>query len=373
MNFKISKRPFYTALTSVSHAISANSPIPSLSGIKIEALEDHLVLTASDSNISIQREVYASEDCELIIFEPGAVVIDSRYILEIVRKIDSDQLQLELVDGALTRISGHLAEFNINGISASLYPDIDFSKQAIEFSVQAKDLVKVIAQTVFAASDKETRPVLTGVNFRLVGNEFTAVATDSYRLAKSVVSLDNNDTNFSVTLPAKSLNEVVKTLEDEDEVIMSVSDKKVQFFLNNTLIQTRLIDGLYPETDRLIPNEYAYEFEIDAQDLLNAIDRASFIKSDGISVVRLEASSDEVVISSKSQEVGSSFEKIVPQSYKGGDLSISFSGKYVYEAIRALNSSKVLIKFSGPMKPFVILNPGDDSVLQLVLPVRTYN
>lgn len=373
MNFKISKRSFYNALSAVSHAISANSPIPALSGIKIDVAEDHLILTASDSNISIKRELYKSEDCELIVFEQGSVVIESRYILEIVRKIDSDLIQLELMDGALTRISGSLAEFNINGIPADQFPLIDFSKQNTEFTIEASALLKLISETIFATSDKETRPVLTGVNFRFDENTLTCIATDSYRLAKSTVSFDGDPLHFNVTIPSKSLNEVAKSLDGEEEVVISVSDKKVQFFLNQSLIQTRLIDGLYPETDRLIPLEFAYEFSIDSHDLLNAIDRASFIKSDGISVVKLEASSEEIVISSKSQEVGSSFEKINPIDYKGGQFSISFSGKYVYEAIRSLNSSTVQLKFSGPMKPFLILNPNDDTVLQLVLPVRTYN
>lgn len=373
MNFTISKRPFYNALSAVSHAISANSPIPALSGIKIEVKEDHLVLTASDSNISIQKQCHPSDDCKINIIETGAIVLDARYILEIVRKIDADIISLEILDGSMTRISGNNAEFNLNGVMVSNYPDIDFSKQSIEFSIPSSVLLKIINQTVFATSDKETRPVLTGVNFKMDANRLECVATDSYRLARKVVVIENEDLHFNVTLPAKSLQEVAKSLDTEMDIVMSVSDKKVQFFLENTLIQTRLIDGLYPETSRLIPLEFAYEFKIDSRDLLNAIDRASFIKSDGVSIVKLSSNENEIEISSKSQEVGSSYEKITPTDYKGGHLEISFSGKYMFEAIRALNAPQVFIQFSGAMKPFILVNPEDDSILQLVLPVRTYN
>ena len=157
------------------------------------------------------------------------------------------------------------------------------------------------------------------------------------------------------------------------EVLIAISDKKAQFWIDNTVIQTRLIDGLYPETSRLIPTEFMYELTLDARDILNAIDRASFIKSEGVSIIKLSASGKEILISSKSQEVGSSLEKLNAIHYKGNPLEISFSGRYVFDAVRVLNGTVVKIEFSGEMKPFIIRNAEDDSVLQLILPVRTYS
>ena len=116
-----------------------------------------------------------------------------------------------------------------------------------------------------------------------------------------------------------------------------------------------------------------YELTLDARDILNAIDRASFIKSEGISIVKLSANQSEVVISTKSQEVGSSMEKLTTINYKGNPLEISFSGRYVFDAVRVLNGSIVKLEFSGEMKPFIIRNVDDDSILQLILPVRTYS
>lgn len=371
MKFKIAKRLFYNGLNSVSRAISANSPIPALSGIKIEAAENELILTASDSNVSIRKICLPLEDQELSIIETGSVVIDSRYILELVRKMDTDVIQVELLDGALTRFTGKSVEFTINGIVAQNYPDIDFSPADHEFAIPSSTLLTMINQTVFATSTQETRPALTGVNFNAAGEVLELVATDSYRLAKKTVQLAE-PANFNITIPGRSLQEVVKTIDGEESVRINVSQKKVQFYLNHTLIQSRLIDGSYPETSRLIPLEFAYEFEVNAADFLNAIDRASFIKSDGVSIVRLSASEQALVLSSRSQEVGSSEEKITPVNYRGGALEISFSGKYVYEAIKAVNANTIFIQFSGQMKPFIIHNKDDESILQLILPVRTY-
>ena len=143
--------------------------------------------------------------------------------------------------------------------------------------------------------------------------------------------------------------------------------------MDSTLIQTRLIDGSYPETNRLIPTEFKNVLVVEARDIINAIDRAVFIKNEGVSIVKLSLSKEEAVISSKSQEVGSLQEVLNFESYEGDNFNISFSGSYMLDAIRYLGSNKVRINFAGEMKPFIIDNPDDSSIIQLVLPVRTYN
>ncbi|MDR1794904.1 MAG: DNA polymerase III subunit beta [Erysipelotrichaceae bacterium] len=372
MRFKISKRRFYQALSTAARAISANSPIPALSGILIEANFDSISLTASDADISIRLKINQSEDKDFEIFDPGSIVIEAKYILEIVRKIDAQEIEVDNVDGSLTLFKGNASEFKINGTKSSDYPDIDFSKPESSFTLASDLFLKMVVQTTFATSDRETRPVLNGVNMRNENGVLECVATDSFRLAKKNLPC-SFDGSFNITIPAKSLNEIAKTVDKVNEVEIAVNDKKAQFLLGDTLIQTRLIDGVYPETSRLLPAEYTNEIEMDSRDLLNAIDRASFIKSDGISIIRLQISGQQMIISSKSQEVGSSKEELSNFTYRGEAMEISFSGHYVYEAIRALESAQILIKFSGEMRPFVIFSKEDDSVLQLVLPVRTYN
>ena len=165
MYFKVSKKEFYNALSVASRAISTFSPLPAFSGIKIDAKEDCLILTGSDSDVSIQTKLTKSEECVLEIRDMGSIVIEAKYILEIVRKIDADEIEFEMIDGSLTKISGNTAEFRINGMRANEYPAIDFSKPKECFALKEETLKKVILQTSFATTDKETRPLLTGVNF----------------------------------------------------------------------------------------------------------------------------------------------------------------------------------------------------------------
>lgn len=374
MKFTIKKNALLTTLTSVGRAASNFSPLPILSGIKFELTMDRLILTASDSSISIREEIIANDKNELEIIEEGAVVLDSRYAIESVRKLDNDHIRIEIVDGALTQISANHAEYVINGSKAELYPEIDFSKPEEGFTIPGDVLEEIIDQTAFVCSNSEERPIFTGVNFRNDGNELHAVATDSYRLAKKVVELEGlEELDFNISIPADNLYEVKKTIHSNEDVFVAISDRIVQFYVGDSLIQSRLIDGIFPDINRLIPQEFGFELRIDKNHFIDAIDRSSFLKNEGYWTVKLEASQDSIELSSRSQEIGSSQEVLRPVHYKGGYLKISFSGKYMIDALRSLKSDVIDVKFVGEMQAFVLNDPNDDSILQLVLPVRTFD
>lgn len=371
MNFKISKTVFYNALLIASRAISNFSPLPAFSGIKIEAKTDCLILIGSDSDISIKTILRTEEEESLKIVETGSIVLEAKYILDIIRKMNSDHIEFEMIENASAKIKTANSEFKINGMRANEYPNIDFTCPSMKFEMASDLLKEIISQTCFATSKSETRPVLTGVNFHCQNKRLNCVATDSYRLAKKSVDLEESF-DFNITIPARNLNEVLKTLDLDEKVMVAVSDKKAQFVIENTLIQTRLIDGVFPETDRLIPVSFAYELEIDSHDITSAIDRASFIKNDGISVIKLSLDESECQLSSRAQEVGSSKEILKNSVFKGEHLDISFNGLYVFDALKVINKGKVRFSFSGEMKPFIVQSVDDSSILQLILPLRTY-
>ncbi len=372
MDFKISKKIISTGLTTVSRAISASTPLPALSGIKLECKQNEIILTGSNSDISIQTKIIKDNSFVLDVTNTGSIVIEAKYISEIVRKIDSDIIHFQIIDGSLTKISGDSAEFNINGVKASEYPNIDFSKPTMNFLINSYELKKIINQTTFATSEKETRPILTGVNFITNNGILECVATDSFRLAKKIYKINFSE-SFNINVPSKSLNEVERIIDKDYEIEVAVSDKKIQFYLGNTLVQTRLIDGKFPDTSKLIPEDCSSKLIVDAQDILNAIDRASFIKNEGVSVVKLSLSAEEAVISTKSQEVGFSKENLIFNEYLGDALTLSFRGKYVYDAIRHIGSSKIIIEFSNEVKPFVVKAVDDESIIQLIVPVKTFS
>lgn len=372
MKFKIAKKELLDALTLASRAISSTTPLPSLSGIKILCSNNSLTLISSDSNISIKTEIENNDSNTLTIDSEGGIVIDAKYLVEIVRKIDSDFINFEIIDGLLVKIFGGSSEFKINGMNVNDYPEISFDIDVKKnFSFKTNILNSLIDQTSFACSDKETRPVLTGVNFKAEGNKLFVNATDSYRLASKTIDLDNN-LQFNITVPAKYLNEVYHSIDNTEEVSINISNQKISFIFNNSIIQTRLLDDAFPDTSRLIPNSFTQKLLISSKVLINSLDRSSFIKSDGKNIVKLSISSKGIDLNSSNQ-MGSSFDQISVISYEGNPLEISCSGKYLIDAIRAIDCENVLIKFSGELKPIIITDESDDSLIQLISPVRTYH
>lgn len=371
MNFKIAKRSFLDALTLVSRAVSANTPLPSLGGIKISVDTDSLTLVASDSNISIKASVKAGDDEVLIVKETGEIVIDAKYLLEIVRKIDSNYVNFEIIDGLLVKFSGDKSEFKINGMNASDYPVINFdSNDTNPFTIDSSVFTTIVDETSFACSDKDTRPVLTGVNLKVENGMLHANATDSYRLAYKKVNVDTEN-SLNITVPAKYLNEICHSIGNNKDIKIAIDNQKISFIIGNGIIQTRLLDDVFPDTSRLIPPSFSQKMTISTKDMLNAIDRTSFIKSDGKNTVKMSINSEFVEITSSNQ-IGSSFEQVPVLSYEGNPLEISCSGKYLQDALKALSSETVEFNFSGELKPMILKSSDDDSLIQLISPVRTY-
>ena len=252
MHFSIDRKYFYDKLSIVSRAISVFSPLPALSGICIDLKDDSMTLTGSDSNISIRTVIVPGELNNLDIEEEGSIIIDSKYLLEIVRKLDCKNIEIEVIDYSLVRISSDNGQFNLNGIRSNEYPDIDFTQPNHHFVLKATDLKSIVSQTAFACSDKDQRPVLTGVNFNSQGNMLYCSGTDSYRLARKTIELGSSQ-DFNITIPSKSLTEVVRSVSDDDTIDIFADSKKAQFVFDKTIIQTRLIDGTFPDVQRIIP------------------------------------------------------------------------------------------------------------------------
>ncbi|MDD7280559.1 DNA polymerase III subunit beta [Floccifex sp.] len=373
MKFSINRKFFLDKLNIVSRSISVFSPLPALSGICIKVEDNRIILTGSDSNISIRSTIVPNEENELKIDSTGSIIIESKYLLEIVRKLDSQSLQFDLIDLTKVCISNNKGKFNLNGIESNEYPNIDFSIPGTKICLKSEELKQIYSQTAFACSDKDTRPVLNGVNFKTNGNILSCSGTDSYRLARKTVEINGNY-NFNITIPNKSLSEVVKSLSDSDEYVdLYIDSKKIQFVFNQTVIQSRLIDGIFPDIDRIIPTTQISSMCVSSHEMASVIDRTNFIRNEKIHLIKLECSESETHIKTSSTEIGNSDEILSTCEYTGEPIRLSCNGTYMLEAIRALSGDKVKLEFAGLMKPIKISNPDDDSALMIVVPVRSYD
>ena len=373
MRFIISRNELLTALNIVAKAVTNKTPIPVLSSIKFELKEEGLTLIGSDTDISILSfiPIKRKNDEIITVFSTGVCAIQAKYIIEIVRKMENDRIEFEVVDGNFIKINDEKTNINLNGINAEEYPFIDFSLNNNIINLKGDHLKNIIQQTIFAASNKETRPILTGLNFKVDGNTLDVVATDTYRLAKKKIVISDS-AYFNVTIPARSLLEIAKIIDSNDDVVINFFDKKVVFKFKESIISTRVINGAYPDTERLVPTDFDNVLETVASDFVSSIDRASLLSSDKNNIVKLQMDTNKIEISSRSQELGSVVEKIKTFSYKGNKMDISFSAGYVIDAIKSIGQEDIMLCFNGEMKPFVIKSKKDGTIIQLVLPVRTY-
>ena len=370
MNFKINKKELLEALNISSRAISSTTPLPSLTGIKFVVKDNSLTLVSSDSNISIKVLVDNTNKPTIEVEEDGEIVIEAKYILEIIRKIDAEEINIEIVDGTLIKISGGNSEFKINCMKANEYPEINFDSNGSSLNLNSDLFKQIIDQTAFACSDKDTRPILTGINFKTENNVLKVNATDSYRLASKTIVLDGVE-DFNITVPNKYLIDVYHSLPENTDIKLTIDNQKVLFNFKNILIQTRLLDDQYPDTSKLLPSSFTQTLKVNGSELSKAIDRTSFIKSDGKNIVRLSISDERIDLTANNQ-TSSSYEIINVISFEGAPFEISCSGKYLQDAINAFNSDEIVISFSGDLKPMIITVENDPTIVQLVSPVRTY-
>lgn len=374
MHFQIDKRFLQTNLNYVSKAVSSKTPIPALNGIKFELNNEGLILIGSGLELTIKAFIPKEvNDKQIIdIKTTGTMIVNESYITDIVKKVDDEQISFELIDGNQVRINTKTAKFNLNCISPEEYPRIDIVKSDESITVSKADFTSIIRQTVFAVSKQESRPILTGVCFDFVGNTVNIAATDSYRLSNKLYNTES-ELNASIIIPGKSLGDLNNICTGPGDITMHVFSNKVMFEFDNVVFQTKLLEGTYPNVSKLIPNEFEIEILVDSKALVSTIDRASILSRDKTkNVVKLQLDNDTAIISSNSPEVGKIEESIFVESVKPGSLDISFSARFVREAILSQDCEKVLLKFNGEMKPIIIVNPEDKSSTQLVLPVRTY-
>lgn len=372
MHFTILRDQLLNALNVAARAISLKNPNPILTGIKFELNNNGLFLTGSSSDLSIVTKIPLKENETVIINvqSTGVAVISSKYVLDIVRKLEGEEIEIEVVESvAFIRSNG--SEFQINCLPSEDYPPLEITSGEIKFSVDAALVRRIIEQVGFAASVNENRPILTGVNFTSDGRVLTCVATDSFRLARKRVELETGR-EFNVTVPAKTLAEVGRVLDNERAVEITINDNRVCFKMVHTIVVSRVISNPYPNTEKIVPEYFATELAVPAASFASAIDRASLMASENNSIVQLSMDRDEVKISSRNQTVGSAVEKIKSFRYAGERLDISFSAKYGTDAIKALNAEEIILKFNESAKPFVVINEKDPTIVQLILPAITY-
>jgi len=374
MKIKIRKDVLLENLNKVSKAISTKNLVPALAGIKFDLTNEGLTLTASDNDITI-RSFIPKQNNDMNILEEGSIIISGRYILDIVRKLPDKMINLEVFDELKVIISTENSEYNLNGINKNEYPNINLELNKTPILINSRVFKELVNQTAFAASTDEARPALTGLNFKIVGDILECNCTDSYRLARKVLKLNNDvESDYNIVIPSKNIVEVSKLLSDDDKDIeLHIFNNKILFKYDNVLFQSRLINGTFPNTANLLPKESMLKINVKVDDLYDVIDRVSILTSDKEkNVVTLETNGNTLTMKSSSAEIGRVEEKMNISKDKEEEITISFSARYVMEALKVLDKEECEISFVGEVNPIIFKAVESDDLIQLVLPIRTY-
>ena len=374
MKIKIKQRVLLEHLNYAIKGISSKNIIPILNCIKFELKEEGLYLLSTDNEIAIKTFI-ESEKIDSI-DELGELVISGKYIYEIIRKFSDAVINIEEVIDQQVLITTQSSSFKLNCIDPNEFPNLELEFVNEPIILRGNVFKEAISQIIFATSTQESRPVLTGVNFKLNNsNILECTATDSYRLAKRKINLDKEfANNLDIIVPSKNLNEIIRMIvEDNFKVELHIFVNKIIFRFGSLIIMSRLINGTYPDTNKSIPDNFNLKIKADLNKLYNAIDRASLLTNEEEkNIINLKTDGIVAYITSNIPEIGNVEEKIDISKDADEDIKIAFSSKYMMDAIKSFDCEKVEISFNGEIKPIIITSTENADLVQLISPIRTF-
>lgn len=377
MLIHVSKDSLSAALQVVIKAVSANSPLPVLSGIMIQAVARGLILTASNISMTIEYKIAKDLD-KLSVDNAGEIVVPARYFYEIIRKLDAGSVRLEVVDSLILSIQSANTQFRLCGMDTAAFPRMHNIDHPSTHQIKLNNslLKKLIKRVIFAISTSETRPILTGVFLQIDHHSLRLVATDGIRLAQVVDSLDISASpaisSLNAVIPGTTLIDLSKMLSEAEDTTteIEIGNKQIRFVSNGMMVQSALLEGSYPSVANLIPESHLSEVIVNTGVLLRVVERVSILAGECVTLSVLP--SHKLQLNSKSAEVGDVQEEIPLEHIEGEPFRVSFNGKYFRDILRAIDSETLSIKFAGKERP-VVLQPVDTTLpsLFLITPMRT--
>lgn len=364
MKISCEKALLQSAVSAAIRAVDEKSRTEVLSGVLISTASDYISVTGYDLEMGIQSIASA------VVMEEGSCVFKAKLLLDIIKKMPDQHVDIT-TDGTTAKIQSGDVHYTIQTIASSDFPDLPDVEPENSFSMEQGKLKSMIADTIFAVSSNEVRPVHTGSLFEVSGGEVTTVALDGFRMALRREKLDGDSGDFSFIVPASALGEVQRICGDTDEPVdVAQGPSHIKFTVDNIALICRRLEGQFLAYRSAIPkNDKAVKVEKRA--LLDSVGRVSvLLDAAKRSPLRLHFDKDEVSISINTS-IGQASD-VCPLDGDCGELEIGFDDRYLSDALRHAPQSTLCLELGGPTTACVIKpeDDGDDSFLYLVLPVR---
>ena len=378
MELSISTEKLKKAVSCTSRAASGKVIQPILNNLMLSCEIGSLLIHGTDLDVLIECKVPAN------VSKTGKISLPAKKLDEIIGKIPGDDVKIQIDKNLLAKISSNKSRFQVNGVSAEDFPDIDTdSTQALKFFIKSEELYKAISLTSFATSKFESSSVLSGVNLSISNEKFELAATDGSRLSRFVGNLSKSPSSEiksqSIVIPYRAITELERLItsfkEGNEDVEISLRPGQIMFRSSDFLISTRLINGLFPDYERLIPKSQSKKIIVLKSLLLGALERVAVLSNERTSVVKISISkgAGEMVLSANSQDFGNANDQI-DIDYSGDDIEIAFNYKYLTEALRNLDVEKVVLELETSLSPLIMKAADKEktnySYTYLVMPVQ---
>lgn len=373
LKINVTRAALLKSLSHIQTIVERKTTVPILAQVKIEAIAPgELKLSATDMEISVIERINAE------ILTEGSLTVPAHTFYEIVRKLPDDstiELSVDAQDPGKLLLRAAASKFVLPCLSASDFPAIEHTDMPYHFSLTAAEYKMMIDKTRFAISTEETRYNLNGIYFHVIEKEgvsfLRAVATDGHRLAKVEVPLPEEAQGIpGIILPKKTVSELNKMLaETEEDIKISLSSSKICFQFRNVILLSKLIDGTFPDYEKVIPENNTKILEADRLKLMKAVDRVSTIASEKTRSIRLEISSGKLHLSVSTDNNGQADEDL-EAIYSADSLEIGFNSRYLLEMMSVMEGDTIQFIFADNTAPSLVRDPADLSTLFVIMPMR---
>lgn len=363
MKLQVTQENLSKAISTVARVASTRGTLPILSNVLLRTENNRLSIAATNLDIAITHYIGSK------IQETGAITVPAKLMQEFVSSLPPSVLKLELSDNKLN-ITTDQYKSSINGVSAEDFPEMPAISGGNSLTMDAQAFKKALQQVVFAASNDDARPVLTGVYYHSLEGVTMAVATDSYRLAE--YKLGKNKTAVNFLVPASAASDLLRIITDSDkDLTIQHDDQQVRFEVGDVILVARLIEGNYPDYRKLLPTRFATVARMPRADLLNIAKVSSLFarESAGSITIKVDKASGEVSINAIASQLGEN--TATAKADITGTGEVTLNSRYLIEALNAFSVEEVEFCFNGKLEPCILRSGGEPSYIHLIMPLRS--
>jgi len=367
MKFSCLQDNINKGLIQVSRISTTKSTLPILENVLIKTEGGRLKLVTTDLEAVIIQWIGGKVEKE------GSLTIPCKLLSEYVNSLPNNKIELKSADNVDLSISTEEYEANFKGQSAEDFPIIPEVKSNTFTSIKAKNLSEALSEVVYAAAIDESRPVLAGVLFSFEKNSLKLAATDSYRLAEKKIALKSNvSSSLKIIIPARTISELQRILADIDEdVEIKIGESQVLFHSKNTDVIARLIDGNFPDYEKIIPEQHSTKATIAKDKFINIVKVASLFAKEGGNNIKIKLSpKGKMIVSATTSQVGDNVSQTEAE-VEGVEGEISFNARYLLDVLGNLKVPKVSLEISGKLKPAALKPEGKSDYLHIIMPLST--